>query len=160
MDSLISNILSDVFFDFPSGAQRDRIANYAASIPQRLEILTALQNSEETLVNTVVSELQSSHPENQQKRFWRELPDYLALVLRVCSQAMILDNPEHIDRTLTQKLRVYVAQCRVDPQLMEDALGRLTLELNKQLEASKQELIQPFLIRLSSAFTSPSSMAV
>lgn len=162
MDSQLVNILNDIFFEFPNDAQCAQIKSYADSMPQRLTALRQIQEIEDSVVNSTISKLKSIDPAimNRETRFWRELPDRLALVSRVCAQAMILANPQHVGEKILQQLKFYADQCQISEGIISSCMQQLREEFSKQLSAETFQLFEPYLTLCVSNQSRPQTLAV
>ncbi|MDF1664329.1 MAG: hypothetical protein P1V97_21365 [Planctomycetota bacterium] len=162
MDSLIVNILNDVFFEFPSAEQSAQINNYAESMPQRLAAVRQVQELEDSVVDRVIAHLQTNSSEfiNAESRLWKELPDQLALVSRVCAQATILGNLGYIDEKIMHHFKYYIEQCRASQALISSSLTQLGEEYARQLDPANNQFFQPYLARCVSTIPSQTTLAV
>ncbi len=114
-----------------------------ATLAQRLEVYEALRDQEIDIFQPIANQLEESFPNESQHLLERALTRWLS-VLRYSAMAMLMNNPEYLQRRLLEWLTDIV-----QVHSMEDVENKLSQLLKARLAEMLSEeqiaLIQPFL---------------
>ncbi len=116
--------------------------HHASSFAQRLEAYELLRNAELAIFQPVADQLLEAFPQKQQE-IELALKHWLS-VLRYCAMAMLMNNPEFLQRRLLEWLVDLVQVHQM--QAIETTLYQLLqAQLQEQLSDQNLALVQPFL---------------
>ena len=142
MNETIQSLLYDADERYLKAGDIVAFKNYTSSLSQRLETYELLRDKEIVIFQPIANQLLNSFPDQQQD-LERSLKNWLA-VLRYCAMAMLLNNPEFLERRLLEWLTDIVRVHQI--QAIDTALYKALQKQLPQLLADKQySLLQPFL---------------
>ncbi|AFZ37119.1 hypothetical protein Sta7437_3621 [Stanieria cyanosphaera PCC 7437] len=118
--------------------------HHTDSLAQRLKTYKSIRDREIDIFQTVANQLLDVFPDQQEQLIEKALKHWL-LVMRNCSMAMLLNNPEFLQRRLLEWLA---------PQIKAHQLQEIETKLYEFLQTSLQQflsqeqfdLIEPFLL--------------
>jgi hypothetical protein len=127
------------------------------SLSKRLEIYELLRDRETDTFQKVADRLQEAFPKENQKLLERALRHWI-LVMRYCVMAMLIDNPEFLQRRLLEWLTDIVKAH--DLQTLENSLCQLLqMRLKKILSDEQWIILRPFVIQAQRTLSSPSVLS-
>lgn len=142
MNETIQSLLYDADERYLKAGDIVAFKNYTSSLSQRLETYELLRDKEIVIFQPIANQLLTSFPDQQQD-LEHSLKNWLA-VLRYCAMAMLLNNPEFLERRLLEWLTDIVRVHQI--QAIDTALYKALQKQLPQLLADKQySLLQPFL---------------
>lgn len=142
MNETIQSLLYDADERYLKAGDIVAFKNYTSSLSQRLETYELLRDKEIVIFQPIANQLLNSFPDQQQD-LERSLKNWLA-VLRYCAMAMLLNNPEFLERRLLEWLTDIVQVHQI--QAIDTALYTALQKQLSQILADKQySLLQPFL---------------
>ncbi len=148
MNETIQSLLYDADERYLKAGDIVAFKNYTSSLSQRLETYELLRDEEIVIFQPIANQLLTSFPD-QQKDLERSLKNWLA-VLRYCAMAMLLNNPEFLERRLLEWLTDIVQVHQI--QAIDTALYKALQKQLPQLLADKQySLLQPFLTQAAAS---------
>ncbi|MEM6446582.1 MAG: phycobilisome protein [Cyanobacteria bacterium J06642_2] len=123
------------------------------SFQARMQAYEALRDNESAIFQRVANQLSEAYPKEKPERLERALKHWIA-AMRFCGMALLLNNPEYLDRHLLEWLTDQVAAHQM--QTIESTLHQL-LEprLRKVLSREQWEIFQPFVEQVQQALLSP-----
>lgn len=118
--------------------------HHTATLAERLKTYKCIRDREVDIFQTVANQLLNVFPDQEEKVLKRVLQHWL-LVMRNCSMAMLLNNPEYFQHRLLEWLA---------PQIKVHQLEEIETKLYEFLQMSLQQflsqeqfaLVQPFLL--------------
>jgi hypothetical protein len=117
--------------------------HHVLSISTRLEAYELLRDNEVALIQPIADRLLSIFPQEKQENLERALKHWLS-VMRYCAIAMLLNNPEFLQRSLLEWLTDIVQVHQT--QAIEMAIYELLqVHLPEYLNSEHMALVQPFL---------------
>ena len=117
--------------------------HHVLSISTRLEAYELLRDNEVALIQPIADRLLSIFPQEKQENLVRALKHWLS-VMRYCAMAMLLNNPEFLQRSLLEWLTDIVQVHQT--QAIEMAIYELLqVHLPEYLNSEHMALVQPFL---------------
>ena len=150
MQPEIKNLLYEAQDHYLKPEEIKNFKHYASSLAQRLEIYELLRDREIAIFQPVADQLLKSFPQEKQETLERSLKSWLS-VLRYCAMAMLLNNPEFLQRRLLEWLTDLV-RAHQETQAIEITLHQLLLARLKELFSRQQlALMQPFLAQAEEA---------
>lgn len=147
MNETIQSLLYDADERYLKAGDIVAFKNYTSSLSQRLETYELLRDKEIVIFQPIANQLLTSFPD-QQKDLERSLKNWLA-VLRYCAMAMLLNNPEFLERRLLEWLTDIVRVHQI--QAIDTALYKALQKQLPQLLADKYSLLQPFLTQAAAS---------
>lgn len=117
--------------------------HHVLSIATRLEAYELLRDNEVALFQPVADRLLSAFPQEKQENLERGLKHWL-LVMRYCAMAMLLNNPEFLQRSLLEWLTDMV-QVHQTQAIEMTIYELLQVRLPEYLNSKHMALVQPFL---------------
>lgn len=123
------------------------------SFQNRMQTYELLRDSEAAIFQRVANQLAEAYPKEKPERLERALKHWIA-AMRYCGMAMLLNNPEYLDRHLLEWLTEQVNAHQM--QTIESTLHQL-LEprLRKVLDRQQWELFQPFVEQVQRSLLTP-----
>jgi hypothetical protein len=115
---------------------------HASSLAQRLETYELLRDAELAIFQPVADQLLEAFPQKQQE-IELALKHWLS-VLRYCAMAMLMNNPEFLQRRLLEWL-VDLVQVHQMQAIEINLYQLLQAQLQEQLSDQNLALVQPFL---------------
>ncbi len=120
--------------------------NHVASLAQRLETYESLRDQEITIFQPIAEELVRAYPQKNPQLIEKAIKHWLA-VMRYCAMAMLLNNPEYLQRRILEWLTEMVQAHQI--QSVENTIyNLLLLRLKKVLSQQQLALLQPFLAQV------------
>ena len=142
MNPTIQSLIYDADERYLKAGDIISFKGYTSSLSQRLETYELLRDKEIVIFQPIANQLLASFPDQQQD-LERSLKNWLA-VLRYCAMAMLLNNPEFLERRLLEWL-TDIVRVHQSPAI-DTALYKALQKQLPQLLADKQySLLQPFL---------------
>lgn len=121
----------------------ENFQHHVASLTHRLEAYELLRDNEIAIFQPIADQLPVAFPQYEQETLERGLRHWVA-VLRYCAMAMLLNNPEFLQRRLLEWLTDLVQVHQT--QAIDMAVSQLLQAcLPKFLSTQQIVLIQPFL---------------
>lgn len=156
MNTTIQSLLYDADERYLKAGDINAFKSYTLSLSQRLETYELLRDKEIVIFQPIANQLLTSFPDQQQD-LERSLKNWLA-VLRYCAMAMLLNNPEFLERRLlewlTDIVRVHQSQ-GIDTAIYK----ALQKQLPQLLEGKQYSLLQPFLAQAAASLLVTDSLA-
>jgi hypothetical protein len=155
MNTTIQSLLYDADERYLIAGDINAFKSYTLSLSQRLETYELLRDKEIVIFQPIANQLLTSFPDQQDLE--RGLKNWLA-VLRYCAMAMLLNNPEFLERRLLEWLTDIV---RVhQSQGIDTAIYKALQKQLPQLLADKQySLLQPFLAQAAASLLVTDNLA-
>ena len=148
MQSDIKAILYKAEEDYLQKPEIKDFQNAVASLAERLETYECLRDQEITIFQPIAEELVRAYPEENPKLLEKALKHWLA-VMRYSAMAMLLNNPEYLQRQILEWLTEMVQAHQM--QSLENSIYDLLLSrLEKVLSQQQLALMQPFLAQAQS----------
>ena len=114
-----------------------------ASLAQRLETYECLRDREIAIFQPIADELVKAYPEENPKPLENAIKHWLS-IMRYCAMAMLLNNPEYLQRQILDWLTEIVKAHQM--QSIENTIYVLLLSgLEKALSKKQLALMEPFL---------------
>ena len=136
-------LLNDAEQRYLQSEEIETFKHHVASLAQRLAVYELLRDNEIAIFQPIADQLLADFPQQRHENLERPLKHWLA-VLRYCAMAMLLHNPEFLQRRLldwlTDMVQVHQTQA-VDMaiyQLLQDRMSEF-------LSTQQLALMQPFL---------------
>ena len=117
--------------------------HYATTLAKRLETYECLRDREVKIFQPIAEELIRAYPEDNPKLLEQALKHWLA-VMRYCAMAMLLNNPEYLERRILEWL-TEIVQAHQMQSLYSTIYDLLLSRLRKELSQKQLTLLQPFL---------------
>lgn len=113
------------------------------TLSQRLEIYELLRDREIVIFQAVADRLQNAFPQEPDERLEQALKHWLA-VMRYCAMAMLLNQPEFLERRLLEWLTDMVQAHQLEA--VEAQLYKfLQTRLGEELSSKQMTVFQPFI---------------
>lgn len=117
--------------------------NSVTSLAQRLETYECLRDQEIAIFQPIADELVKAYPEENPKLLEKAIKHWLS-IMRYCAMAMLLNNPEYLQRQILDWLTEMVKAHQM--QSIENTIYVLLLSgLEKELSKEQLALMEPFL---------------
>ncbi len=116
---------------------------YAASLAKRLEVYEYLRDHEIDIFQPIAEELSEVHAAEDPQLLEKALKHWLS-IMRYCAMAMLLNNPEYLQRSVLEWLTEMVQAHQMQP-LENTIYDLLFSHLKKLLPPEQFALIKPFL---------------
>lgn len=121
----------------------DVFASHISALRERLEIYELIRQGELAIFQSVADKLVEKFPQEKLVKIEQSLKHWL-LITRYCAMAMLLNNPEFLQRRLLEWLTDIVKAHEL--AIIENSLVYILLtELQKILTERQLEYIKPFL---------------
>src|SRR5262245_13691658 len=145
--------------------ERRQVQDYADSLKRRFEAAEAVEQKEETVLRSVVEEMQKKYPNfaTYHDQGWARQFRDLQLVLRAVVQAMILDDVAQLDVRILFWMRTMFAANNYTPAFVRDCFTRLRDRLAEQAGGDPFDLLKSGLdrsVEVLSDFPEPATPAV
>ncbi|OKH21057.1 phycobilisome protein [Hydrococcus rivularis NIES-593] len=114
-----------------------------SSLAKRLETYKSLRDQEVVVFQPVADKLLETFPNENSKTLERALKHWLS-VMRYCAMAMLLNNPEYLERRLLEWLTDIIKAHQMEA-IEKHLYESLIFSLRQELPAEQFVLIQPFL---------------
>lgn len=143
MQSDIRSLLYKAEENYLNSQEMELFKTHIASLGQRLEVYELLRDREVEIFQPVADELCRLYPQETPLLIEKALKHWLA-IMRYCSMAMLLNNPEYLQRGILEWLTEIVHAHQM--QSLETTIyNLLSSELQKILSQDRFALIRPFL---------------
>lgn len=153
----IKTLLYEAEDQYLKSSELDTFKYHVLSLSQRLAAYELLRDSELAIFQPIAEQLLATFPQEKQESIERALKHWLA-ILRYCAMAMLLNNPEFLQRRLlewlTDLVQVHQTQA-IEMTLYQLLLVRLPEFLSNQQVA----LLQPFLFQAEEALLGTGKLA-
>ena len=131
---------------------------HVASLAKRLETYECLRDQEITIFQPIAEELVRAYPQENPKLIEKAIKHWLA-VMRYCAMAMLLNNPEYLQRRILEWLTEMVQAHQM--QSVENTIYNLLLSrLGKVLSQQQLALLQPFLEQAQTTLLGEKTLSV
>ena len=128
---------------------------HASSFAQRLETYELLRDAELAIFQPVADQLLEAFPQKQQE-IELALKHWLS-ILRYCAMAMLMNNPEFLQRRLLEWL-VDLVQVHQMQAIEINLYQLLQAQLQEQLSDQNLALVQPFLAQAEATLLSRTNL--
>lgn len=139
----IKTLLNEAEQQYLQPQQMETFNNHVLSITTRIEAYELLRDNELSIFQPIADQLLATFPQEKQESLERVLKNWL-LVIRYCGMAMLLNNPEFIQRRLLEWL-TDVVQVHQTQAIDLTIYQLLQVRLPQFLSREHMALVQPFL---------------
>lgn len=158
-------ILAECDNRYPTAEEEREIAEFARSVPKRLEVARLVEKAEQDAVRHCIDEVKKRYPgfSNHHDFAWGKAFRDVQLTLRTNVQAMLLGDMRLLDEKLLFWLKTILASFAFTPKFNRDTYTFLRDGLKQRLPADAFALIEPYLernISVLSDFPEPAVPAV
>lgn len=137
----IKTLLNEAEQHYLQPREIETFKNHVLSISTRLEAYELLRDNELSIFQPIADQLLATFPQEKQENLERGLKNWLS-VMRYCAMAMLLNNPEFIQRRLlewlTDMVQVHQTQA-IDMTIYQ----LLKIRLPQFLSSEQMALVQP-----------------
>ena len=143
MYSDIQAVLYEAEDHYLNNAELQLFKHHTGSLALRLEIYERLREQENDIFEPIANELAQVFHEEDQPLLQQALKHWIA-ILRCCAMAMLLKNPEFLEKRLLEWLKEVIQAHQM--QSLENTIYQLLKARLKQVLTSQQiDVFQPFL---------------
>jgi hypothetical protein len=135
----------------------ERFKYHVLSLAQRLEVYETLRENELAIFQPIANGLLAAFPHEQQASWERALKNWVS-VLRYGAMAMLLNNPEFLQRRLLEWLTDLV-QVHQTQEMEMTLFQLLEARLPEFLSSEQMALLQPFLTQAQETLLGTGSLA-
>jgi Phycobilisome protein len=165
MNSRLSKIAQTADGRYFSADERQAFRSFADSLPKRLGVVESVEQKEETVIRTVLEQMQLRYPnfaKHHDQAWARQFRD-VQLVLRAGVEAMVFDDIRRLDDKMLYWLRSMFAASNYTPRFVRDCFESLRDQMKSNLNHEEFDLLRPFLdrnIEVLGDFSEPAAPAV
>ena len=143
MQSDIKDILYQAEADYLNSQDVLLFKSHALSLAKRLEVYKLLRDREVAIFQPIADEISSKFSQESPQLIEKALKHWIS-IMRYCAMAMLLNNPEYLQRSILEWLTEMVRAHQM--QSMESTIYDLLFShLKKIMPSDRFALIEPFL---------------
>jgi hypothetical protein len=146
-------LIHEAEFQYLQKKDLDQLSSHVSSLQEKLATYQILREQEIEIFQAVADKLLDLFPQKNPQQIETVIRHWL-LVTRYCAMAMLLNNPEFLERRLLEWLTDIVNAHEL--QALENSLySILEAKLSKNLTEKQVAYLQPFLVQAKNALINP-----
>ena len=136
-------LIHEAEFQYLNAGDLDQVTHHVNGLKERLAIYRFIRNQEIDIFQGIADKLLEVFPQHNPKQIETAIRHWL-LVTRYCGMAMLLNNPEFLERRLLEWLTEIVTAHKL--QNIENSLYSMLIgRLEKELSSEQMAYLEPFL---------------
>lgn len=147
MYSRLLKLLNDCDGRYPTADEHRQIAEFAASIPRRLQAVKQLEQQEAEILAQSLAEMKRKYPAfgGSHQQPWEKYVRDAQLVLRYIAQGLVADDQELATTQTYVWVRSMLKAFTIPPQMVRDAYATLREQCRRHLPAEVFRVFEPHL---------------
>ncbi len=136
-------LIHEAEYSYLQGGDLETLSNHVATLGDKMSAYKVLRDEELTIFQGVADKLENKFLDDSVKKLENSLQHWL-LITRYCAMAMLLNNPEFLERRLLEWL-TDIVQVRETRTIDEEVYSLLVGQVKKVLSEVQVTYLLPFL---------------